>query len=215
MKHFVITIEDIEEALQTAKRCVQSGAKHGVLIKHFSAVTPRNTNIYSMLSDEGISQIGFEEKYSRIENCIAAFLSHYSLWKKCVEDKVNYTIFEHDAVVVDQLNSTIAFDKVVTLGKPSYGRYNTPTFLGTGPLVQKKYFGGAHAYRISPEGAKELIAQAKVHARPTDVFLHIDTFPWLQENYPWKVEVKESFSTIQKTEGCLAKHGYGEGYGLL
>ena len=215
MKNYVITIDDIQQSMNSAKRCIESGSRHGILIENFPAVTPRNTNVYSKLADEGISSIGFQEKYSRLENCIAAFLSHYSLWKKCIEDNINYTIFEHDAVVVDQLNSNILFDKVVTLGKPSYGRFNTPSFLGTGPLTQKKYFGGAHAYRISPAGAKALVTQAKIHAKPTDVFLHIDTFPWLQENYPWKVEVKESFSTIQKTEGCLAKHGYGEGYDLL
>lgn len=215
MKNYVITISDIEQSVQIAKRCIQSAARHGVLVEHFEAVTPRNTDIYAMAEKEGISIDGFKEVYSRLDNCLAAFLSHYSIWKLATETHQPTTIFEHDAVVVNQLNSTIPFDKVVCLGKPSYGKYNTPTTLGTGPLVHKPYFGGAHAYRINREGAAELIKQAKIHARPTDVFMNVNTFPWLQENYPWKVEVKESFSTIQKTEGCLAKHGYGEGYELL
>ena len=42
-----------------------------------------------------------------------------------------------------------------------------------------------------------------------------NNFPWLKEFYPWPISVKENFTTIQKTEGCLAKHGYGEGYSLL
>jgi len=215
MKNYVITISDIEQSVQIAKRCIQSAASYGTLVEHFEAITPRNTDIYAMAEKEGISIDGFKEVYSRLDNCLAAFLSHYSIWKLAAESYQPTTIFEHDAVVVNQLNSTIPFDKVVCLGKPSYGRYNTPTTLGTGPLVHKPYFGGAHAYRINRSGAEELIKQAKIHARPTDVFMNVNTFPWLQEHYPWKVEVKESFSTIQKTEGCLAKHSYGESYELL
>ena len=212
---YVITIEDNPRSVQIARRCIRSAAKHGLLVQMFPAITPRNTDIYKMAKEEGIDINGFKEKYSRLDNCIAAFLSHYSLWKLASKSNIPITIFEHDAVVVDQLNSTIPFDKVVTLGKPSYGKYNTPSFLGTGPLTQKPYFGGAHAYRLNKDGAEELIKQAKIEARPTDVFLNMDTFPWLQEHYPWKVEVNEVFSTIQKTEGCLAKHQYGESYELI
>lgn len=213
--NYVITIADIPESVQYARRCIRSGAKHGTLIQMFDAITPRNTNIYEMLKTEGLSPIGFQEKYSRLDNCIAAFLSHYSLWKKAIETRRTTTIYEHDAVVVNQLNSTIPVNKVCTLGKPSYGNYNTPTFLGTGPLTQKKYFGGAHAYKVTPEGAEALVAQAKVFARPTDVFLHVDVFPWLEENYPWKVEVQDSFTTIQNQSGCLAKHNYGDDYEII
>ena len=105
---------------------------------------------------------------------------------------------------------------MISIGKPSYGRYNTPQTLGVGPLVHKKYFGGAHAYMITPEGAKELVETAKSgKAIPTDVYLNLDLFPFLEEYYPWPVEAQDSFSTIQNTNGCLAKHNYGEGYQLL
>ena len=212
--NYVIAIEDNERSVNIAQRCIASAAKYGTDVEIFSAITPRNTDIYKFAEQEGIDTNGFNEVYSRLDNCIAAFLSHYSVWKLAAKSKQPVTIFEHDAVVVDQIDN-INFDRVVTLGKPSYGKFNTPTFLGTGPLVQKPYFGGAHAYRVSKEGASELIKQAKIKAKPTDVFLNTDTFPWLQENYPWKVEVNEAFSTIQKTQGCLAKHQYGESYELL
>lgn len=215
MNNYVIAIEDNPRSVEIAKRCIGSAAQHGAKVEIFPAITPRNTDIYKLAEQEGISTKGFSEVYSRLDNCIAAFLSHYSIWKLAAESYKPVTIFEHDAVVVQQLNTTIPFDKVVTLGKPSYGRFNTPSFLGTGPLTQKPYFGGAHAYRMNKEGAAELIKQAKIEARPTDVFLNRDTFPWLQENYPWKVEVNEAFSTIQRTQGCLAKHQYGESYELL
>tara|TARA_B100001939_G_scaffold322614_1_gene313233 strand:+ start:1142 stop:1789 length:648 start_codon:yes stop_codon:yes gene_type:complete len=215
MNYYVIQVSDIPQSVQAAKRCIQSGQRHGVSIKKFDAVTPRNCDIYRIARINGIDTEGFKEVYSRFENCLAAFLSHFQLWKISVEHQETLTIFEHDAVIVNQLNSDIPFDKVMTLGKPSYGQYRTPNFLGTGPLTQKAYFKGAHAYSVKPAGAEELIKQARIKARPTDVFLNIHTFPWLQENYPWKVEVKESFTTIQNTKGCLAKHGYGESYEIL
>lgn len=215
MKNYVITIEDIEPSVQAAERCINSGAANGMSIEKFKAITPRNTDIYDMAEKEGIDVEGFKEVYSRLDNCLAAFLSHYSLWKLAAESYQPTTIFEHDAVVVNNINSQLNFDKVVTLGKPSYGKFNIPNTLGVGPLVHKPYFGGAHAYRLNANGAKELINQAKVKAMPTDVFLNVHTFPWLQEKYPWPVEVRESFSTIQRERGCLAKHGYGEGYELL
>ena len=126
-------------------------------------------------------------------------------------------IFEHDAVCEGFIPEFIAYDHCISLGFPSYGKYNTPTFLGAGPLTSKRYFPGAHAYRIKPSGAKQLIKWAQFEAGPTDVFLHLDRFPWLQEYYPWPVKADDSFSTIQKEEGCLAKHNWDGGvkYELL
>lgn len=81
--------------------------------------------------------------------------------------------------------------------------------------MSKRYFPGAHAYRITPAGARALVEQARRHARPTDVFLHTDTFPFLQEFYPWPVEARDSFTTIQSEAGCLAKHSYGDTYEIV
>ena len=45
-----------------------------------------------------------------------------------------------------------------------------------------------------------------MEARPTDVFLNRNTFPFLEEYFPWPVEAKDSFTTIQSERGCTAKH---------
>jgi hypothetical protein len=41
---------------------------------------------------------------------------------------------------------------------------------------------------------------------PTDVFLNLNSFAFLQEFYPWPVEARDSFTTIQSEIGCRAKH---------
>jgi GR25 family glycosyltransferase involved in LPS biosynthesis len=211
MKHYVITIMDNPRSVNVAERCIKSGAKNGIEIEHFPAITPHNTDIHKILKDEGISIDGFKELYSRLDNCIAAFLSHYSLWKLAAETNDTVTIFEHDAVVVDKIPD-IPFTQCISFGKPSYGKFRMPAKLGVGPLNSKPYFPGAHAYRVNYKGAEQLIYQAKRHAKPTDVFLNIHTFPSLQEYYPWPVEAHDNFTTIQNERGCLAKHNYNETY---
>lgn len=214
MKNYVITMSQLPQSVKAAERCIESGRNFNIIVKKWEATTP-NELLPSLLFNANIKEEGFKEKYSRIDNCMAAFHSHWSLWKHCVDIQEQITIFEHDAVIVDLL-PVINFNGCINLGRPSYGKFNTPSMLSTNPLTSKRYFPGAHAYRVNPSGAQRLIDQARVHARPTDVFLNIDTFPWLQEYYPWPVEARDTFTTIQKTEGCLAKHNYhGANYKIL
>ena len=210
---YVITVQNIPASVNVAKRCIDSAKKFGLKVEHHSGFTPKD-NPKEYLTQRGIPLDGFKEKYSRLDRCIAAFCSHFSLWEYARNDNKEIIIFEHDAVMINEL-PLMNFEHVITFGKPSYGKYNIPYNIGVNPLTHKRYFGGAHAYSLKPEGAKILIEGAKKNAGPTDVFLHLDNFPTLQEYYPWVAEVKENFSCIQKEAGCLAKHEYDETYWLL
>ena len=214
MKAYVITIMENPESVKSADRCIQSAAKYGISVEKFTAITPAKDPLW-YARKKNIPVKGFEEKYSRFENCISAFLSHFSLWEKCVKDNDTYMILEHDAYFVDYVNQYMNFDKAINIGKPSYGKAKKPPILGVNPLTSKQYFPGAHAYIIKPAGAKEFIKRAYIDASPTDVFLHLGRFPWLQEFYPWPVEARDTFTTIQKTEGCLAKHNYNAKYKII
>tara|TARA_Y100001972_G_C7568557_1_gene285412 strand:+ start:218 stop:859 length:642 start_codon:yes stop_codon:yes gene_type:complete len=213
MSAFVITILDNAKSVEVANRCIESGRKNNLNITHFPGFTPKD-DLTGILTAEGIATSGFHSDFSNYSNVVAAFLGHYHLWKMSVETNEIIFIFEHDAILTGDLPS-MSFDKVVNMGKPSYGNYNTPKTLGVQPLVHKPYFGGAHAYMVAPEGAKLLIEKAKTDAGPTDVFLNVHNFPWLQEYYPWIAEAKDHFTTIQKEKGCLAKHNYNENYEIL
>jgi GR25 family glycosyltransferase involved in LPS biosynthesis len=213
MKSYVITIDSIPESVKAAERCIRSMPEYNV--QKFSAITPDNDPI-AIAEQEGISLSSFKDgKYSRFERCVSAFLSHYSLWKMCIEDNEEYQVFEHDAVCVGTIPQMLNYKGCVSLGVPSYGKYNTPTALGVVPLTSKNYFPGAHAYRLNPKGASTMVSFAKENAAPTDVFLDKRNLPWLEEYYPWPVEARDNFSTIQHEGGCQAKHGYNEKYKLL
>ena len=216
MKSYVITIMDNIKSVESAERCISSGEKvGGIEIKMYPAITPRSADVYNLLVMYLIPEQYFKEIYSREENCVAAFLSHYSLWKMCAEGTENFCIFEHDALITNNINSQLSFDKVINLGEPSYGKFNTPKHIGAGPLTSKRYFPGAHAYMISPAGAQLLIDRAMVDAGPTDIFLHLDRFPFLQEHYPWLAKADDNFTTIQNERGCYAKHNWKDTYEIL
>ena len=213
MRMFVITIMENERSVQVADRCVKSGQVFGYKIEKHPAYSPQNCNVNQELDNLSYDRSGFIEKYSRPENCIAGFLSHHSLWMKCLQLNEPIVIFEHDAVVTNDIPNLVLFD-ILNLGKPSYGKFNTPTFIGYGSLVSKPYFPGAHAYRITPKGAADLINEAQFSAGPTDIYIHSSKFT-LGEYYPWVAEARDSFTTIQRKEGCYAKHNYGETYEIL
>ena len=206
MKHYVITIFDNEKSQSVAERCIKSGRSIGKLdIEKFKAITP-NDDLDKIIKSEKINIAAMNEVYSRTSNCIAAFISHYRLWKYSVETNQEITIFEHDAVCVNTIPTLINYKGAVSLGMPSYGKYHTPNSLGVNSLTSKPYFPGAHAYRVKPAAAQLFIDQARMEARPTDVFLNRNTFPFLEEYFPWPVEAKDSFTTIQSERGCTAKH---------
>lgn len=214
MKSFVITIMDNERSVEVAERCIKSGKRFGIDIEKVAAITPKHDPI-KIATDLGIPTEGFKEVYSRYHNCVSAFLSHHKIWKECARLNEQCLILEHDAVIVDNIPVFKSFKHIMNVGKPSYGKAQQPMTLGVNPLTSKQYLPGAHGYMITPAGAQLLLGRAKTHAKPTDVFINIALFPTIQEYYPWPVEAKDSFTTIQSQIGCLAKHNYGEAYDIL
>ncbi len=207
MKAFVITTVDIPQAVKSANKCIATAKRFSIKVEMVKAFTPKD-NPRELMLRRGLPLANFGNKWCRFDNALSCFLSHFNLWCHCTYQNENFLIFEHDAVVTRYINITAPFVGLLSFGKPSYGTWKTPGYLGVNNLISKEYFPGAHAYLIKPWAAERLIKQAKIDACPTDVFLHNDRFPFLEEYYPWPVEVQETFTTVQKLEGCYAKHNY-------
>lgn len=221
IKAYVITIETFPKSVRAASRCIMSAADYGLEgVEMWKATIPEDEP-KKMLKDRGIPAAGFTEVYSRPERCMSAFLSHHRLWEECAKENDDaYLIFEHDAVMTDELGvipkmHSRTVPMLCSIGAPSYGKFNTPQKLGVNRLVSKQYLPGAHAYMLNGSAAKALIARAKIDASPTDVFIHNDRFDFLNEMYPYAAIAKDTFTTIQRKQGCLAKHSYGEKYEIL
>lgn len=212
-KYYVITIDNNPHSMEAARRCIDSAKKLNIKVEFFWAITPDNTDLDTFFDTENIPTHHFQEKYSRYDNCRAAFASHYSLWKQCYSQNLHdYIILEHDAIFINKPLPTSSH--IVNLGKPSYGNYKTSSQLGEQPLFSKNYLPGAHAYKITPSGAQSLIERSRFDAGPTDIFIHNQRFN-ISELYPWPIECKDWFTTIQNTTGCAAKHNYDEKYEIV
>ena len=212
MKAFVITI-DIPESHEVAEKCISSGKTYGVTVEKHMGVTPAD-NPTVLAAKLNIPTNRFRERYSRYENCLSAFLSHHSLWQWSVDNQEEVLILEHDAIFIDEV-PRVPYKGILSIGAPSYGKFNTPTSIGLNRLVSKQYLPGAHAYIVNPNAAQILLNTARVSPAPTDLFICNALFDFVEEYYPWPVLVRDNFSTIQLEDGCLAKHRYSESYKVL
>jgi len=216
MKAFVITITSLDKSVEIAERCINSAKDRANLdVEIFDAITPKK-GPWEIAKKLQLNTEGFKHDVgSRPDNVLSTFLSHYRLWAQCAKGKEEFLIFEHDAVVVNDIPRFMMYDGMVSLGAPSYGKFVQPLQMGVIPLTSKRYLPGAHAYRLKPKAAQVLCDRATNYAGATDVFLNVDFFPWLQEYYPWPVVVKDTFTTIQNVTGCQAKHNYNENYEIV
>lgn len=213
MKAKVITIIDNDRSVEAAERCIKSGQNYRLNIEMHKAITPEDNPI-QIAEDLGIRTDKFANEFSKFERCLSAFLSHRSIWQEAYETRTPTLIFEHDAVINNNI-PTVFKGLVVNIGKPSYGRWITPQFLGEGTLTTKQYFPGAHAYYVSPAGAFALLEKSYEEAEPTDVYLNLNRFGFLTESYPFSAEAQDSFTTIQVERGCMAKHRYNDNYDII
>lgn len=213
LKAHVITLMDMPRSVEVAERCIESGARFKTKVEHFHAFTPKDKPEALMrergfpFKDGRMWGNGSSNKtpFARRDCALACFLSHSAIWALAAKDTTPYLILEHDAVFVARIPGPDMFHGVCNIGHPSFGAYETPED-GMGPLVSKRYFPGAHGYVVTPRGAKDLLARARIETAPTDVFLHRLRFPWLTEFYPWPIVCDDTFSTIQLDAGCKAKH---------
>lgn len=143
MKSFVITIMDNPRSVEAADRCIESGEKFGISVVKHPAFTPKD-DPEKMMQDLGLNYDRFKNnRYSRFENCMAAFLSHRECWKNAKDNSI--LVLEHDAVFMNDVPRID--DHLVSIGKPSYGSYKVPKYGGIYPTFSKPggYLPGAHA----------------------------------------------------------------------
>lgn len=218
IKNYVICIESNKHSVEAAERCIESGKKFGYVVEKHSAYCPAD-DPHKIFREERlpIDKFQIDKRYSRLEPCMCGFLSHRSLWIKALEENQQILILEHDAIFTDKIPLKLPFDGVISFGKPSYGNYRSAKKPGVYKLFSKAggYLPGAHAYLVSPRGAKRLLDKSLTHPAPTDLFLNKHDFPFITEYYPWPVMADDRVSTIQHDAGCVAKHNYKKGIDIV
>lgn len=199
--------------MAAAERCSESLTKYGVAHEFVPAVVPGDSLLEDAMKDKKFMQ-GFsgDQRWSRTNRCVAAHLSHRRVWGDIAQSNSPGLVLEHDAILMSEIPD-VEWGMVTNVGKPSFGRFQTSKRSGIQPLFTKRYFPGAHGYIVSPDGARMLLKSGE--GGPTDTFLSLQRFPWLQEYNPHFVDVVDTFSSIQKEAGTRAKHADKKGYRLL
>jgi GR25 family glycosyltransferase involved in LPS biosynthesis len=115
---------------------------------------------------------------------VACFLSHVSVWAKCVELDKPIIVLEHDAIVIKPYKTHKAYNCIAYLGcKYQLERNDTRMIYGQlNPNYRFMYC--AHAYAIDPYVAKNMLSQVIKYGITTslDAFIRGDIFSILQDD---------------------------------
>jgi hypothetical protein len=215
MKGYVGTVLEIPESVIMAARCVKTGEQFGVDVEMVPAVYRDEALV--RLGEEQLKLAKFDDTYSNVGAVVGNFITQFYCWHKVLKSDEPGIVLEHDAVFTAAIPDLEGKGDIINLGKPSYGNYRSAS-PGVHPMFSKPggYIPGAHGYYITVEGALRLITKAKqIGATPCDLFLNKTNFPDIKELFPWIIEARDEFTTIQKVKGCIAKHNYDDQFEIL
>lgn len=199
MKAHIITLSSIPASVAAADRCIRSA---DIPVKKFEAITEEYAS--KVLRDLGLQwnypwkgeeldiKSGLKKSAYKTANPlkrVACFLSHYVLWKKCVESDEPIIILEHDAIFIRPFES-YAFMKakcdIISLNDPRGATRKAQDFhaeLQRNPqtiqrvptiddLMVPQGLPGNSAYIIKPSGARKMMDLAKEFgAWPNDALM--------------------------------------------
>ena len=199
MKAYIITLQSYPKSIEAAKRCIGSA---NIPISIFDAVTEDGAE--RIMREEGITwkypwkgeQMDFKAGLRKTAyptanpmRRIACFLSHYTLWKMCIENDKPFVILEHDAIFIKPFDDT-AFMKaecdIISINDPRGATRRAQDFhekLQQGhqtiqrvptidDLMVPQGLPGNSAYIIKPSGAKKMLNLVKEYgAWPNDALM--------------------------------------------
>ena len=228
MKAFVITLEDNEYSNKVADRCITSAAKFGLTVKKFYGVNREQAKQF--MYDEGLewtwANNNTEEsicektglrmhpyRTTDLRAVIGCSMSHYSLWKKCVELDEAILILEHDSIFLRPLPE-IEFNGICQINNPmgatrKGGQWSKQmSSRGTTGVHKKTWIttpeerhipdglAGNSAYLIKPWSAQELVDKFhEIGVWPNDATMCQQLFPYLEEYYPFVTKPIQRKST--------------------
>lgn len=174
MKAFIIRKPNDELSEKLSSECVESAAKFGIVTEkvagvysdHDKIMAEHGVHCFPKMKEVKKQNLGFK----------GCFMSHYLLWKKCIELNEPIIIFEHDALMIRPLPDNIldlfthhcVLDYAIHY--PNYEELlavegplkitNHPRLYDNKVSVSKindSHVRGSHAHIVKPLGAKTLI----------------------------------------------------------
>ena len=161
MKNFVICLENHKNGQAWLPKVLESANQFGWDIEVFPGINGLTVNwdSYNIKIDCRSKKSLRDMARPGVKGC---FLSHWYLWQKCVNLKSNIGIFEYDVIFKKSAPTIFPADVIKLDGfKPSKPSPATG-----------HWWGGAHAYIITPVGAKKLLDWTnRWGANPADIMI--------------------------------------------
>ena len=196
---YIITLTANARSVEAANRCIKSAS---IPITVFDAIT--EIDVERIMREEGIvwkypwqgEQMDFKAglrktayKTAQPLRRVACFLSHYMLWKNCVDQNQPFMILEHDAIFTKPFDDT-AFMKtagdIISINDPRGATRKAQDYhdiLQSKPqtiqrvptiddLMVPQGLPGNSAYIIKPSGGKKMLDLVKEYgAWPNDALM--------------------------------------------
>jgi GR25 family glycosyltransferase involved in LPS biosynthesis len=169
IKSFVITLKDNKDSTMQMDRCLASGKKYNWNIEPFWAIDGKK------ITSTTFKSLGlFLNPDTKIFNRPGAqgcFLSHWTLWHKCIELDQSIIILESDAVIFGNLGNLDLSKNLIKLHTDRGTKISNLT---------GKWSKGSHAYALTPGHAKSLIdGILKTEVKPSDKAIGSNFVPWI------------------------------------
>lgn len=166
-KSYVIILKNHESSEQYGSACLASARLHGWNIERFNAIDGRSISLdelknYGLFVNQKRKKVS---KQFRRPGVLGCFLSHYTLWNKCIELNEPIGIFEQDSIILSSPPPNLEFTDILKL----YGFNKMPR------EAAGEWYVYANAYIIKPVAAKKLIHWIKINGiLPADIQLGED-----------------------------------------
>lgn len=163
MKAFIIYLKEVQSTIDSALECKRTARQHGLDAWMFEGFTPSRADKF--INEQNLKPYDPGPKLYKIKwqkgGVRGCMISHYHVWKKCVELDQKIVVLEHDSRVVSE-NYNQDFQDVLHLD--GY-RFNEDPNEGKFPLVEdfvnirkgENHLQGTYGYVIKPHAAKKLI----------------------------------------------------------
>jgi len=229
IKSYIIFVPISKRSIDCAKQSVKIAKEVGeVDVELWEGVNKFDS--WKIMDDKNLRYRSVNKSYigSGYIDCeIGAFLSHMSLWEKCVELNDRIMVMEHDAVFKNKFEDYY-YDGILNLGRPNWGsrvwdgegvverqncdKVHNPHdpnsrfhFSQESCQCDSKWLFGAHTYIITPRVAKILIEDAQKNGiYATDIFIRTDLVN-IADQLPHSTVQESDFSLIQKPHNTELK----------
>lgn len=229
MKSFVITLPNNSYSQEITERCIQSAKKYNTKVEKFIGVSQEQSE--DVMKSHGLKftwadgnkrkficsktkLLNFPYTAKHIPSLLGCVMSHYLLWKKCIELNKPVLILEHDSIFIRELPKSIEFKGICQINDPDgatrKGRWWSEQMKTRGSIgvhektwitsLQERHvpdgLAGNSAYMIKPWAAQELLNKIdELGLWVNDALMCKQLFPYLEEYYPFITRVIQKRST--------------------